>query len=193
VTLTTQEEDNRGPVYLADDFILTSSSLPLSVQCYTNLNLTDTGHRLAWYDANATDINALNDSRRYYTDAAELRFDPLYVSDSGVYVCALVTTSTNSIDTDSVSSNVTGDLALPMLQPSAYYHEHNATLELNVYIMPDYFFVGMVLVCINFTLCALFIICLIYAHAKQKAYERKLLEETEKLQNPAIKELKMYA
>ena len=186
-TPTIQEEDENGPVYLEEDFITISTKMPLSVPCYTEFNLTSTARSLVWFDANATDVNAYNDSRRYYTTDGELHIDPLYVSDSGEYVCALVTTGTTS------TSNDNNGLASPSSAQDNFYHEYNATLVLNVYIMPDYFSAGLVLVCINFALCALFIACLVYSHFKQKEYEKKLKEETMKVQNPAVKELKMYA
>ena len=56
----------------------------LDVPCYTDFNLTASvdnvlALRLAWFDANGTDLNSLNDSRRYYTSDGELRIDRLRV------------------------------------------------------------------------------------------------------------------
>ena len=187
LSIQKNSDEDDGPVYLEEDLLTLQTGTTLNIQCYTDFNLTATNQRLAWFDPNVTDINTLNDTRRRYTLDGELVIDPLRVDDSGDYLCALVPKTTADTFGDDAEDSYTIST-----DPNSHFSEYNTTLTLKVYVMPDYYVAGMVILCINGSLCVLFFACLLHSHIKQEAYLKKLEEETVP-ENPAITELKVKA
>ena len=147
----TADDEENGPLYLEEERILLSTDHFLEVTCLITEGFNITS--IQWFNPNDTDINTLNDTRRYYDPiSGQLNIDPLFLYDAGDYVC----------------------------RDGSGGGGYNVTMELSVYIMPDYFFPGMVILAVNCCLCVLFFVCLIHSHIKQKKYIETLKSEQEK-------------
>ena len=95
---------------------------------------------MVWIHPNGTDINEMNDSRLSYNEMGGLYMVDLELWDSGDYMCI----ASNTL----ISFNTTG--------------------ELEVYIMPDYFKEGMIVVAINIVLIIVFCICMIHSTIRNR-------------------------
>ena len=98
---------------------------------------------LHWQDANAQAVTTNTSQRVHVTSDATLMLRNLRVNDTGVYTC------------------VTSDGA------------HNATAQLDIYVMPDYFTEGMIILFINAGLIVIFLGCLLHSFIKGRREKSK--------------------
>ena len=105
---------------------------------------TLTKQHVIWFHPNGSDINSLNSSRmEYNTTSGELSVLDADLTDAGNYTCQ------------------TEDGLL------------EASVELEVYIMPDYFLEGMIILAINACLAIIFAGCTVFACVREHQLKKK--------------------
>ena len=110
---------------------------------------------VTWIDPLDRVVSVDNRSHIYYDqDSGRLTLTRVNVSDSGTYVCAFnVTAGCRDVDDGGRPCNV--------------------TLDCRVYVMPDYFVDGVVILAINGVLLVIFVACLVHSTMSEKRRLRK--------------------
>jgi hypothetical protein len=120
-------------------YVKTATEYTLELSCHvTNTYKVSSIH---WIHHNGSDINHLASERMHYdatNTTATLTITSVQMEDSGNYSCVT---------------------SLPVFQ---------AVVEIEAYVMPDYFIAGMILLGINLGLCVLFVACLVRSMIKQR-------------------------